>query len=134
MERYRLIKSLDELNELPSSKGWRYSYPLHIRMYWRKDNTFFCEQTTLAVPRKAKNQDIEKHKAIATEPEKHYGLTRAELFKILLDKFGGEQGFYIVDLKNKHYWHFKNYEDIKDKLLELGAKEIQPAQKCGRRV
>ena len=116
--RYQMVKSLEEI---PKNKLFRYIYPHHVRTYCRQDNTFFVQKITLGIPLRAKNEDIEREQAKIDSIEKHYGLTRDEVFSALLELFGGEQGFYVADLKNRKYFYRKNYDDLEPLLTELGA-------------
>ena len=118
INRYQLINSL---SELPKNKIYRYAYPRHVKVYCRQDNTFFVEKITLGLPLRALKEDIEREQKIIDSIEEHYGFTRDEVFSTLLELFGGEQGFYVVDLKNRKYFHYKNYDDLEPILIELGV-------------
>ncbi|WP_315790076.1 hypothetical protein [Fischerella sp. JS2] len=121
-QRYQIINSSEELKKIPTRKS--YTRPLHIVTYWRKDNDFLIEKTTLTLGKSLKQSEIEAAKLIHDSVEKHFGLTRKEVFSILLELYGGQQGYYIVDLKNRQYFYCKNYEDMIVKLEELGCKPV----------
>ncbi|MDR9896660.1 hypothetical protein G7B40_019125 [Aetokthonos hydrillicola Thurmond2011] len=120
IKRYQIIKSL---NELPVRKI--YARPMHIRTYWRKDNDFFVEKIILTVGKALKESEIEDAKSRHNNIEEYFGLTQKELFSVLIELYGGQQGYYVVDLKNRQYFHCKNYEDMEVKLEELGCKPVE---------
>ncbi|KOP22694.1 hypothetical protein AMR41_29950 [Hapalosiphon sp. MRB220] len=121
-QRYQLIKSSEELQKIPTRKS--YTRPFHIVTYWRKDNDFLIEKTTLTLGKSLKQSEIEAAKSIHNSVEEYFGLTRKEIFSVLLELYGGQNGYYVVDLKNRQYFYFKNYEDMKVKLEELGCKPV----------
>jgi hypothetical protein len=120
IKRYQIIKSLDEL---PTKKI--HARPFHIRTYWRKDNDFFIEKIVPTVGKALKESEIEAAKSMHTSIEEHFGLTQEEVFNTLLELYNGQQGYYVVDLKNRQYFHCKNYEDMEVKLEALGCKSIE---------
>jgi hypothetical protein len=121
-QRYQIINSSEELKRIPTRQS--YTRPLHIVTYWRKDNDFLIEKTTLTLGKSLKQSEIEAAKLIHDAVEEHFGLTRKEVFSVLLELYGGQQGYYVVDLKNRQYFYCQNYEDMIVKLEELGCKPV----------
>ncbi|TBR60424.1 hypothetical protein B4U84_06040 [Westiellopsis prolifica IICB1] len=114
---FQLIKSAQELDEseAPIIK------PPHVVIFYWYDGKFRNVIRHFAPNQNLRHNQVKKLQELYQPQDDYCGLTKEQVFSVFLEKFNGQQGWYLADLKAKQYFFFSEHEQFKNKLTELSS-------------
>jgi hypothetical protein len=112
---FQLIKSAQELDSLetPIIK------PPHVVIFYWYDGKFRNVIRHFAPNQNISHNQLKKLEQLYQPQDDYCGLTKEEVFSVFLEKFNGQQGWYVADLKNREYFFFLEHDQMKLKLKQL---------------
>jgi hypothetical protein len=115
---FQFIKSKEELDKVLALEAPVIAPP-HVVIYYWYEGSFRKVIRHFAPNKNISHSKLKRLQELYQPKDDYCGLTQQDVFAAFRERFNEQQGWYVADLKNREYFFFTDYQELKNKLKEL---------------